>query len=73
MPGMGGIGVLGEVRASPTNAATPVIIVSVLGDQATIDRCLAAGASAYHVKPVRRAELVAAVRAQLERARSVTR
>lgn len=73
MPGMGGIGVLGEVRASPTNAATPVIIVSVLGDQATIDRCLAAGASAYHVKPVRRAELVAAVRLQLERARSVAR
>lgn len=73
MPGMGGIGVLGEIRASATNGATPVIIVSVLGDQATIDRCLAAGASAYHVKPVRRAELVAAVRAQLERARSVTR
>jgi DNA-binding response OmpR family regulator len=73
MPGMGGIGVLGEIRASATNAATPVIIVSVLGDQATIDRCLAAGASAYHVKPVRRAELVAAVRTQLERARSVAR
>jgi DNA-binding response OmpR family regulator len=73
MPGMGGIGVLGEIRASATNGATPVIVVSVLGDRATIDRCLAAGASAYHVKPVRRAELVAAVRAQLERARSVTR
>ncbi len=73
MPGMGGIGVLGEIRASATNGATPVIVVSVLGDQATIDRCLAAGASAYHVKPVRRAELVAAVRAQLARARSVAR
>lgn len=73
MPGMGGIGVLGEIRASATNGATPVIVVSVLGDRATIDRCLAAGASAYHVKPVRRAELVAVVKAQLERARSVTR
>lgn len=73
MPGMGGFGVLGEVRASALNAATPVIIVSVVADKETIERCLAAGASAYHVKPVRRAELVAAVRSQLARARPATR
>jgi DNA-binding response OmpR family regulator len=42
----------------------------VVGEQETIDRCLAAGASSYHVKPVRRAELVAAVRAQLASAKS---
>jgi DNA-binding response OmpR family regulator len=65
MPGIGGFAVLGEIRASTPNAATPVIIVSVVAEQETIDRCLAAGASAYHVKPVRRAEFVATVKAQL--------
>jgi DNA-binding response OmpR family regulator len=67
MPGIGGFAVLGEIRASATNARTPVIIVSVVSEQDTIERCLAAGANAYHVKPVRRAELIAAVKAQLAR------
>jgi CheY-like chemotaxis protein len=65
MPGIGGLGVLAALRAASPNAATPVIIVSVVADQATLDRCLAAGASAYHVKPIRRAALLATVRAQL--------
>lgn len=73
IPGIGGFGVLGEIRASATNQATPVIVVSVVADEETIERCLAAGANAYHVKPVRRAELVAAVRAQLARAQSEAR
>ena len=70
MPGMGGFALLREIRGSASNAATPVVIVSVEGEQDTVDRCLAAGADAYHVKPVRRAELVAAVRAQLASAKS---
>jgi DNA-binding response OmpR family regulator len=65
MPGIGGLGVLAAIRAASPNAATPVIIVSVVTDQATVDRCLAAGASAYHGKPIRRADLLATVRAQL--------
>ena len=65
MPGIGGLGVLREVRAASPNSATPVIIVSVVSDPATIASCMSAGASAYHVKPVRRAELVATVKAQL--------
>lgn len=65
MPGIGGIGVLTEIRASSPNAATPVIMVSVLSDAATIERCTAAGANAYHVKPVRRNELVATLKQQL--------
>jgi DNA-binding response OmpR family regulator len=65
MPGIGGFGVLAAVRAASPNASTPVIIVSVVTEDATIQRCLAAGASAYHVKPIRRAELIATVRAQL--------
>src|SRR4051812_5244599 len=65
MPGIGGLGVLAAVRAASPNASTPVIIVSVVSDQETMDRCMAAGASAYHLKPIRRAELIATVRSQL--------
>ncbi|HTM62296.1 MAG TPA: response regulator [Burkholderiales bacterium] len=65
MPGIGGLGVLAALRAQSPNSSTPVIIVSVVTDQETVDRAMAAGANAYHVKPVRRAELIATVRSQL--------
>ena len=65
MPGIGGFEVLKEIRARSPNAATPVIIVSVVADKKTIERRLAAGANAYLVKPVRRAELLATVKAQI--------
>jgi CheY-like chemotaxis protein len=65
MPGIGGLGVLAAIRAASPNAATPVIVVSVVADAATVERCIAAGASAYHTKPVRRAELIATVKSQL--------
>src|SRR6266508_1427652 len=65
MPGIGGLGVLAALRAASPNATTPVIIVSVVAEQATVDRCMAAGANAYHLKPIRRAELIATVKAQL--------
>ena len=65
MPGIGGQAVLAEIRQATPNAGTPVIIVSVVGDKMTIDACIAAGANAYHIKPVRRAELVATVKAQI--------
>jgi len=65
MPGVGGFEVLGEIRRASPNAATPVIVVSVLSDQPTRDRCMKAGASAYVVKPVERNSLVATVKAQM--------
>jgi two-component system KDP operon response regulator KdpE len=65
MPGSGGFRVLKEIRAGSPNAGTPIIIVSVVSDQASIDNCMEAGANAYHVKPVRRAQLVATVKAAL--------
>jgi len=58
--------VLRRLRAGPPNATTPVIVVSIVGEKATIDQCMSAGANAYHVKPIRRAELIAALKAQLE-------
>lgn len=65
MPGIGGFEVLREIRRASANIATPVIIVSVLSDQATTDRCMRAGASAYVVKPIERNSLVATVRVQM--------
>jgi DNA-binding response OmpR family regulator len=65
MPGLGGFGVLFGVRSSAPNAGTPVIMVSAGAEQDAIDRCLAAGANAYLVKPVKRAELAKAVKKQL--------
>ena len=65
MPGIGGYEVLKEIRRASPNVATPVIIVSVLAEQATKDRCAAAGATAYLVKPVERNALVAMVKAQI--------
>lgn len=65
MPGVGGFGVLAAIRAASPNAATPVIVVSIVSDDETVKRCMQAGASAYHLKPIRRDELVAIVKAQL--------
>jgi len=65
MPGVGGYEVLKEIRAASPNMATPVVIVSVLGDQETRERCLAAGANAYVVKPIERNSLAATVKAQI--------
>jgi CheY-like chemotaxis protein len=65
MPGIGGLAVLKEIRAASPNSLTPVVVVSTMSDARTIDQCMSAGASAYHVKPVRRDELIATVKAQL--------
>ena len=65
MPGVGGFEVLAEIRRASPNAATPVIVVSLLSDQPTMNRCMKAGANAYVVKPVERNSLVAAVKAQI--------
>lgn len=65
MPGIGGEGVLREIRAASPNVATPVIIVSVLSDAKTMASMLALGATAYLVKPVERESLAATVKAQI--------
>lgn len=76
MPGIGGFGVLTEIRQSSPNAQTPVILVTQVAEKDTLERCLAAGANAYHVKPVQRDKLMAMVRDQLDaraRTRTTTR
>ena len=70
MPGIGGLAVLKDIRAAQPNARTPVVIVSVVSDDRTINECMGAGADAYHAKPVRRAELAAALRGAIASRRS---
>lgn len=65
MPGAGGLAILKDIRSAPPNAATPVLIVSVVSDTAAISECMAAGANAFHSKPVRRPALTGAIREQI--------
>lgn len=65
MPGVGGIEVLRQIRSRSLNVQTPVVIVSVLDDQATVDRCMALKAHAFVAKPVRREVIAKIVKAQL--------
>ena len=63
MPGIGGFAVLHRVRRSPANDATPVIMISA--DEEAAERCLAAGANAYLVKPVKAADLGKEIRSHI--------
>jgi CheY-like chemotaxis protein len=59
LPGMAGWDVLSAVKADPSIAATPVVVVSVLDERS---RGMALGASAYLVKPVSRDDVLVALR-----------
>ena len=65
MPGVGGFEVLKAIRAASANMATPILVISALEDIETNDRCLAAGASGFLVKPVEQRALVIAVKSLL--------
>jgi CheY-like chemotaxis protein len=65
MPGVGGFEVLRLLRLKSANVETPVVIVSVLDDKASVDRCMALKAHAFVTKPVNRDVLAGIVRAQL--------
>ena len=65
MPGIGGFDLLKLIRSESANLDTPVIVVSVLDDKASIDHCMELKAQAYVVKPVNRTVLAGAVKAHL--------
>lgn len=65
MPGIGGFDVLRAIRSGSANRETPVIVVSILDDQASVERCMALKAHAFVAKPVHRKVVVGMVRAQL--------
>jgi len=66
MPHASGFDVLEWMRKGTSpNRDTPVLVVSVLGDQASVERCRSLGASVHIVKPILRETLAAAVREHL--------
>ena len=66
MPFASGFDVLEWMRSEPSpNRNTPVLVVSVVGDEASIERCRRLGASVHIVKPILRDTLAAAVREHL--------
>jgi signal transduction histidine kinase/CheY-like chemotaxis protein len=58
LPGMDGWDVLAQLKADPTTASIPVIVVSMLDERG---RAAAVGASEYLVKPISKAALLAAL------------
>jgi CheY-like chemotaxis protein len=67
MPGVGGFEVLKAIRTgSSANMETPVIILSVLDDRASVDRCMALKAHAFITKPVNRNVVAGMVKAYLQ-------
>jgi len=60
MPGIGGFEVLRRVRAAGANRATPILVVSVMSDHGSMERCRLLGATAFVAKPVDR-EVVTAM------------
>src|SRR5579859_1931277 len=65
MPGLDGIGVLLELRASPATAAIPFIFVTARTSNEDVRRGMALGADDYITKPFSRLELLQAIQARL--------
>lgn len=69
MPDLDGFGVLARVRANPTTASIPFIFLTARGDRNDMRSGMNLGADDYLTKPVRADDLLAAVRARIERFR----
>ena len=65
MPGIGGYEVLRQIRARGANRATPVLVVSVMSDHDSIERCRMLGATAFVAKPVDRELITTMLRSLL--------
>jgi len=65
MPGIGGYEVLRRVRAEGANRATPILVVSVMSDHESIERCRLLGATAFVAKPVDRELITTMLRSLL--------
>jgi CheY-like chemotaxis protein len=65
LPDRNGIEVCGWIRQQPPLEKTPVIMLSGLSDGVTIERCKAAGANDFLIKPIRYTDLLAKLKAYL--------
>lgn len=67
MPGgLDGFQTCERIRGLPSGETTPILFVTALRDVDNLDRALALGASDFLTKPIRPAELVVRVQAQLK-------
>ncbi|MDO4576081.1 MAG: response regulator transcription factor [Planctomycetia bacterium] len=67
LPGIGGLDVCRQLKASPETASIPIIMMTALGEESDIVLGLELGAADYVVKPFNNRTLVARIRAQLRR------
>ncbi|MGI5399458.1 response regulator transcription factor [Streptomyces sp. CA-135486] len=68
MPGMSGLDVCRELRASPETASLPVILLTARSQEGDVETGFAAGADDYIIKPFSPRELSSRVQAVLTRA-----
>ncbi|MBZ5627587.1 MAG: response regulator, partial [Acidobacteriia bacterium] len=61
MPSMDGFELAGRIHSDPRLAGATVMMLTSGSQRGDIDRCKALGIAAYLVKPIRRAELLAAI------------
>lgn len=69
MPGMDGYAVLEALRRNSATATIPFIFLTAKGERSDLRNGMNLGADDYLIKPVPLAELVAAIRARIERHR----
>ena len=66
MPGMSGFEFLAAIKAMPSGAEIPVIMLTALGQNKDISRATALGAAAYISKPFSSAKLIETIQRQLD-------
>jgi CheY-like chemotaxis protein len=66
MPGMSGFEFLAAIKAVPSGAKIPVIMLTALGQNKDISRATSLGAAAYISKPFSSAKLIETIQHQLD-------